>query len=289
MRKTRICVFAIISVLILSACFSDAATRRTSRPAQTQTQSRTEGTMTPEQEEALIQAAHAMRKSGVIHFNFRDMDLVRFIRFMSEILNTNIIMPSIPNRKITIISPNPVTIQEARDMMISALNVHELYVKDNGKYLTIYGPQAYKASGYPVPAQTTKNNPAIISRDSSVSLRVSSDSEISAEVIESFIRNPFDEFKRIRLRPSDTAGGFEVIWLQNDSILKRLGVQRGDVIRAVNGIKFDTLNSLGEIIQSIIKLERFDLEVMCSGVKGEIINLNHAVKKEPEINSDDKQ
>ena len=45
------------------------------------------------EEKDLIAAAQAMRKAGLVQFNFKDMELVKFVRFMSELLQENIIVP----------------------------------------------------------------------------------------------------------------------------------------------------------------------------------------------------
>ena len=89
--------------------------------------------------------------------------------------------------------------------------------------------------------------------------------QVSSETVQQLVQNPFDELKRIRIRPSETAGGLEVQWIQNDSILKRLGVQKGDVIRSVNGIPFTNMGDIANSINSLMNSERFDVEVTRNG------------------------
>ena len=90
--------------------------------------------MSAEEEQALMDAAKAMRRSGLVQFNFKDMDLVRFMRFMSEVLEENIIVPPNVNSKITIISPHPVTIRESREIMLSTLQMYNFSLQDMGSY-----------------------------------------------------------------------------------------------------------------------------------------------------------
>lgn len=90
--------------------------------------------MTAEEEKNLTEAAKAMKASGLVQFNFKDMDLVRFVRFMSEILDENIIVPPNVNSKITIISPHPVTIREARQIMLSTLQMYNFSLQNMGSY-----------------------------------------------------------------------------------------------------------------------------------------------------------
>lgn len=89
--------------------------------------------------------------------------------------------------------------------------------------------------------------------------------QVSSETVQQLVQNPFEELKRIRIRPSETAGGLEVQWIQNDSILKRLGVQKGDVIRSVNGIPFTNMGDIANSINSLMNSERFDVEVTRNG------------------------
>ncbi|MBR1673036.1 MAG: type II secretion system secretin GspD [Fretibacterium sp.] len=90
--------------------------------------------MSPEEEGDLIDAAQAMRRSGLVQFNFKDMDLVKFVRFMSELLQENIIVPPNITAKITIISPRPSSLSEARQIMLSTLQMYGFSLQDMGSY-----------------------------------------------------------------------------------------------------------------------------------------------------------
>ena len=132
---------SLLLILLVSASCTHAATRRRTtqqqqnqQPQGTQAQSGNGDAMTPEEEESLIEAAEAMKLAGLVQFNFKDMDLVRFMRFMSEILEENIIVPPNINSKITIISPHPVTIREARNIMLSTLRIYNFSLQNMGSY-----------------------------------------------------------------------------------------------------------------------------------------------------------
>ncbi len=124
-----------IIILALNT-FAEGATRRanTTQNAATAQQAGAGTEMTAEQEQALMEAAQAMRRSGLVQFNFKDMDLVRFMRFMSEVLQENIIVPPNVNAKITIISPHPVTIRESREIMLSTLQMYNFSLQNMGSY-----------------------------------------------------------------------------------------------------------------------------------------------------------
>lgn len=91
-------------------------------------------TLTAEEEHNLIEAAQQMRRSGLVQFNFKDMDLVRFMRFMSEVLQENIIVPPNITAKITIISPHPVTVSQSREIMLSTLQMYNFSLQNMGSY-----------------------------------------------------------------------------------------------------------------------------------------------------------
>ena len=129
--------YLLIIALALCPLSSEGATRRAAtqqNASQAQPQSGTGDNMTPEEEQALMEAAQQMRRSGLVQFNFKDMDLVRFMRFMSEVLQENIIVPPNLNSKITIISPHPVTVKESREIMLSTLQMYNFSLQDMGSY-----------------------------------------------------------------------------------------------------------------------------------------------------------
>ncbi len=128
--KKTIYIFALILILSANA---EGATRRVNTPNQpVQTGAGSE--MTAEEEQNLIEAAKEMRRSGLVQFNFKDMDLVRFMRFMSEVLQENFIVPPNINSKITIISPHPVTVRESREIMLSTLQMYNFSLQNMGSY-----------------------------------------------------------------------------------------------------------------------------------------------------------
>ena len=123
-----------LMLMIMLAAVSEGATRRVP-PPNTNTPQGGNGTeMTAEDEHNLIEAAQEMRRSGLVQFNFKDMDLVRFMRFMSEVLQENFIVPPNVNSKITIISPHPVTIRESREIMLSTLQMYNFSLQNMGSY-----------------------------------------------------------------------------------------------------------------------------------------------------------
>ncbi|MBR1658226.1 MAG: type II secretion system secretin GspD [Synergistaceae bacterium] len=121
-------------ILMLMSVSSEGATRRANNQPPAPPQAANGSEMTPEDEQNLMAAAQQMRRSGLVQFNFKDMDLVRFMRFMSEVLQENIIVPPNINSKITIISPHPVTIRESREIMLSTLQMYNFSLQNMGSY-----------------------------------------------------------------------------------------------------------------------------------------------------------
>ena len=101
---------------------------------------------------------------------------------------------------------------------------------------------------------------------------------IGREVIENLLMNPFDEMKRFRIRPKFNGNepvGIEVQWIQNDSVLTKLGVQKGDVMKSVNGIPMKNMGDITNAINSLMNGTRFDVEVLRGDAP---INLVYAVR-----------
>ena len=93
--------------LMCAFAFSNAAYAAAKNPDAPAELTPEEAAQAEQEERDLIEAAQAMRRSGLVQFNFKEMELVKFVRFMSELLRENIIVPPNINAKITIISPRP--------------------------------------------------------------------------------------------------------------------------------------------------------------------------------------
>ena len=88
---------------------------------------------------------------------------------------------------------------------------------------------------------------------------------ISATLVQQLMENPFDELKNVRLRPKDGEQGLQIQWINKDSILSQLGVQKGDVIRSINGIPFRNMADITNSMNSLMNSDRFDVEVTRDG------------------------
>ena len=127
----------------------------------------------------------------------------------------------------------------------------------------LYGAPSPKTAMKPIP--TAKAAPANVPVGNVVAATEEQDGQVPSELVNQLVQNPFDELKKVRLRPKDGEPGLEIQWIQNDSILKQLGVQKGDVVKGVNGIPFSNMADIANSINSLMNSERFDVEVTRGG------------------------
>ncbi|MDR3331536.1 MAG: type II secretion system secretin GspD [Synergistaceae bacterium] len=93
--------------------------------------------VTPEnqnEEQNLVKAAASMRATGRVQFNFKDLDIILFVRFMSELLGENLVVNPGVRGTVSILSPKPVSVQDARQVMLSILEMNGLALQGMGSY-----------------------------------------------------------------------------------------------------------------------------------------------------------
>ena len=89
----------------------------------------------PDREELnLMQAANEMRASGRVQLNFKDVEIVKFLRFMSELLGENILVDPGITGTVSVVSPKAVTLNEAREVMLSVLEMNNLILEQMDGY-----------------------------------------------------------------------------------------------------------------------------------------------------------
>jgi general secretion pathway protein D len=101
-------------------------------------------------ESSLVEAARAMRNSGSVQFNFRDLDLGIFIRFMSELLQENILIDPSVKGTVTVVSPRALTLPEARQAMLSVLEMNGLSLQRAGTYSKVVPASKGQSTDYAV-------------------------------------------------------------------------------------------------------------------------------------------
>lgn len=89
------------------------------------------------EEQNLVVAAQEMRKSGSVQMNFNELEISKFIHFMSEVLGENIVVDPSVSGKVSVVSPKPVSIKEARQVMLSVLEMNNLAIQDMGGFTKV--------------------------------------------------------------------------------------------------------------------------------------------------------
>ncbi len=86
---------------------------------------------------ALLESARLMRASGNVRFNFQDVEMVKFVRFMAELLQENLVLPPEVKGSISVISPKPVPLREARQVLLSVLEMNGYTLQSVGQFSKI--------------------------------------------------------------------------------------------------------------------------------------------------------
>lgn len=101
---------------------------------------------------------------------------------------------------------------------------------------------------------------------------------VARELVDSLLMNPFNELKRVRLVPEFVDGkptGIKVANIMDGSVLKELGVKKGDIVKSVNGVVIRNMGDIANAINSLMGGNRFEVSV---GRADEEIMLNYVVK-----------
>lgn len=87
-----------------------------------------------QEEQNLVVAAKQMRANGRVQMNFNELEVSKFIHFMSEVLGENIVVDPAVSGRVSVVSPKEVSIKEARQIMLSVLEMNNLAIQDMGGY-----------------------------------------------------------------------------------------------------------------------------------------------------------
>jgi len=111
-------------------------------------------------------------------------------------------------------------------------------------------PEVKAAAGQVVPSDPTIGTTGAINRD----------------MVNDLLENPFEELRKVRIRPADAEQGLQVEWITKDSILSKLGVKENDVVQAVNGIVFRNAMDISNSLSSLMGSDQFVVELVRNGV-----------------------
>ena len=88
------------------------------------------------------------------------------------------------------------------------------------------------------------------------------------ELVDKLLLNPYEEMAKIRMIPSEN--GMKIARIAADSVLASVGVQKEDVIKAVNGVNITNLGDATNAINSMMTGNRFDVTVERGGAPVEL-------------------
>ncbi|MDR1481643.1 MAG: hypothetical protein LBI74_03360 [Synergistaceae bacterium] len=83
---------------------------------------------------------------------------------------------------------------------------------------------------------------------------------IPRELVNELVLNPMDELRKVRLAPNEN-GEMTVQRIRSDSILYRLGLKRGDVLKGINDIPIKGGMDVVNVINSLMSSPRFDVSL----------------------------
>ncbi len=105
---------------------------------------------------AMNVAAQQINNVGLISVNFQGADLRVFIRFISQLTGKNFIVDSKVRGRVTVISPNKITIEEAYQMFESILEVEGYTTVPAGQVIKIVPAREARSSGiHVIPGKET--------------------------------------------------------------------------------------------------------------------------------------
>ena len=89
---------------------------------------------------------------GKVHLNFRGVDILHVIRLMSELTGKNFLVDGNVRGQVTLIAPEPVSIDEACQVFLSILKVHGFTVVPQGAVIKVIPSAEVRDS--PIPTAT---------------------------------------------------------------------------------------------------------------------------------------
>jgi hypothetical protein len=87
---------------------------------------------------------------------------------------------------------------------------------------------------------------------------------VPRELVDKLLMNPYDEIAKMRMVPAE-GGGMQLARIDADSVLGLVGVQKDDIIKAINGVEISNLSDATNAVNSMMSGTRFDVKVERSG------------------------
>ena len=193
----------------------------------------------PDREELnLMQAANEMRASGRVQLNFKDVEIVKFLRFMSELLGENILVDPGITGTVSVVSPKAVTLNEAREVMLSVLEMNNLILEQMDGY-----SKATPASGGAVTTGSVVKSDRSVAPGEAVIVQVVPLNYVKAGYVVSPLKTAIKE-----IQVSPVGNGSSVLLVGKASLLNRAvsvirALDAPDSIRAIKVVPLSYANA----------------------------------------------
>lgn len=193
----------------------------------------------PDREELnLMQAANEMRASGRVQLNFKDVEIVKFLRFMSELLGENILVDPGITGTVSVVSPKAVTLNEAREVMLSVLEMNNLILEQMDGYSKVT-----PASGGAVTAGSVVKSDRSVAPGEAVIVQVVPLNYVKAGYVVSPLKTAIKE-----IQVSPVGNGSSVLLVGKASLLNRAvsvirALDAPDSIRAIKVVPLSYANA----------------------------------------------
>jgi type II secretion system protein C len=206
----------------------------------------------------------AQAKLKKVKVNFEGAKLVKVVKWVTRMTGKNfIIEDSLRDRKITILSGTSVTVEEAYQAFLAALEAEGLRVETEGKFLKItrghrhrlHSPRADISMGdCPTPTGITKTG--------DYSYR------IEREALEGWFANPACMMRQARIVPyfkDDKPAGFKIFSIRPNTFYSKLGLRNGDVVLRLNGVELTNPDKALEAYQGLKDAKAVNMDILRRG------------------------
>lgn len=206
----------------------------------------------------------AQAKAKKVKVNFEGAKLIKVVKWVTRMTGKNFIVEdSLRERKITILSGSPVTVDEAYQAFLDALEAEGLRVETVGKFLKItkgrrhrlHSPRADISLGdCPTPTGITKID--------DFSYR------IDREAIEDWLGNPACMMRQARIIPYVKDGepiGFKLYSIRPNTLYSKLGLKNGDAILKLNGVALTSPDQALEAYQGMKNAKTVTMDIVRRG------------------------
>lgn len=206
----------------------------------------------------------AQAKTKKVRVNFEGAKLVKVVKWVTNLTGKNfIIEDSLRERKITILSGTPVTVEEAYQAFLAALEAEGLRVETTGQFLKITrgshhrlgSPRADISMGdCPTPTGITKTGDFTY--------------KVEREALDGWFAKPACMMRQARIVPYFKDGnpaGFKLFSIRPNTFYSKLGLKNGDVVLKLNGVELTNPDRALEAYQSLKEAKTVTMDILRRG------------------------